>query len=196
MPMQKCQVILALVVVLALGLAPLGFAQLQTPSLAPHRTLGYFNPDTGLFEPVQAAAQDPDAPPIAATTGTLVYNFTITLKTPLPKNGILTCTGGGEVIETKYSTDEGGFGIAKLVSGDTYSCSVSLPYSWLLSTPSTDHILLSFKVQVNEALEITATNGTGTTFLVSAGRASAQTLASIPVPANGASTTETVSVTL
>jgi hypothetical protein len=194
--MKNQKVASPLLALLLLATAPFAFAQLATPALSSHRTLAYFNRDTGLFEPVQAAGQDPEAPPVTPTTGTLVYNFTITLKTPLPKGGILTCTGGGEVIETKYSTDEGGFGIAKLVSGDTYSCSVSLPYSWMLSTPTTDKILLSFKVQVNEALEITAANGTGTTFLVSAGRASAQTLPSIAVPANGATTTETVSLTL
>ena len=194
--MQKRNVILSFAVVL-LGLAPFASAQIESTALASHRVLGFFNSDTGLFEPFRVATQDSEVPPpVTPTTGTLAFNFTITLKSPLPKNGFITCTGGGSVIETKDSVDEGGFGIATLVSGDTYSCSVSMPYSWPLATPTTDKIILSFKVQINEAIQVGATNGTGTSLLITAGRASSQTLASIPVPANGATTTETVSVTL
>jgi len=71
-----------------------------------------------------------------------------------------------------------------------------MPYSWLLNTPASNKIIVSYKAQVNEGLQVTATNGTGTNVVVSAGRASSQTTASIPVPASGATTTENVSVTL
>jgi hypothetical protein len=194
--MRKKGVLLALAVVLILAFAPFGFAQLGTEALSPHRVLGYFNADTGLFEPLRPAAEDTDLPPVAATTGTLVYNFTITLKSALPKNGVITCSASGAVIETKFSADEAGFGIAKLVSGTTYSCNVSMPYSWLLATPTSDKIILSYKAQVNEGIEFTASNGTATSVVLSTGRASSQTTASIPVPASGATTTENVSVTL
>ena len=56
--MQKRNVFLALVVVLFLVRAPLGFAQFGTQALTPHRTLGYYNSDTGLFEPLRSATQD------------------------------------------------------------------------------------------------------------------------------------------
>lgn len=194
--MQKRNVFLALVVVLFLVREPSGFAQLGTPALTPHRTLGYYNSDTGQFEPLRSAAPDLTAAAVTATTGTLVYKFTITLKSPLPKNGIVICSAGGDVIETTYSADEQGFGIATLESGDTYTCSVSTPYSWQLHTPSTDKIILSYKAQTYEAIQVTAANGTGTTVITTAGRASSQTTAEIPVPADGATTTETVSVTL
>jgi len=192
--MQKRSVILAVAVFL--GFVPFSVGQLGSQAPSPHHILGYFNQDTGLFEPLRTAVQDTELPPVAATTGTLVFNFTITMKSAFPKNGIITCSAAGAVIETSYSTDEAGFGIAKLVSGTTYSCGVSMPYSWLLNTPATDKIILSYKAQVNEAVQITATNGTGTNVVVSAGRASSQTTASIAVPANGAITTKTVSVTL
>ena len=194
--MQKRNVILGLAAAVFLGFVPFSVAQLATQAPSPHHILGFFNQDTGLFEPLRTAAQDSELPPVAATTGTLVFNFTITVKSAIPKNGIITCSAAGAVIETSYSTDETGFGIAKLVSGTTYSCSVSMPYSWLLNTPTSDKIILSYKAQVNEAIQITATNGTGTNVLVTAGRASSQTTASIPVPANGATTTENVSLTL
>ena len=194
--MQKRNVLLALVIVLFLVAAPLGFAQLGTQALTPHRTLGYYNSDTGLFEPLHPATQDLAEATVTPTTGTLVYKFTITLKSPLPKNGLVICSAGGDVIETTYSADEQGFGIATLESGDTYACSVSMPYSWQLHSPTTDKIVLSYKAQTYEAIQLTAANGTGTTVITTAGRASSQTTAEIPVPANGATTTETVSVTL
>jgi hypothetical protein len=194
--MQKRHVFLALVVVLFLVRAPLGFAQLGRQALPPHRTLGYYNSDTGLFEPLRSATQDLAEPAVTPTAGTLVYKFTITLKSPLPKNALVICSAGGAVIEAGYSADEQGFGIATLESGDTYTCSVSMPYSWQLHTASTDKIVLSYKAETYEAIQVTAANGTGTTVTNTAGRASSQTIAEIPVPANGATTTETVSVTL
>jgi len=185
-----------ILVVLVLSFAPLASAQLADSPLSSRRTLGYYNPDTGLFEPLRPATQDLEAPAVAPTTGTLVFNFTITLKTALPKNGMLTCGAAGAVIETGYSADETGFGFAKVVSGNTYSCSVSMPYSWFLNSPGTDKIILSYKATVVEGIQVTATNGTAVTVVASSGRGSSQTIASIAVPANGAITTKVVTVTL
>jgi hypothetical protein len=56
--MQERNLFLALGVVLFLVCAPLGFAQLGTQALTPHRTLGYYNSDTGQFEPLRSAPQD------------------------------------------------------------------------------------------------------------------------------------------
>jgi len=117
--MQKRNVILAIVAAFALGFVPFSVAQLATEAPSPHHILGYFNQDTGLFEPLRTAAQESELPPVAATTGTLVFNFTITVKSAVAKNGIIACSAAGAVIETSYSTDELGFGIAKLVSGTT-----------------------------------------------------------------------------
>jgi hypothetical protein len=194
--MQKKSVVVSMALVLCLGLAPFGFAQLENPLSPSHRTLGYFNSDTGLFEPLHPGLQDPELLTATPTTGTLVFNFTITLKSTIPAHGIVLCNASGDVIETNFSAAEAGLGIAHLVSGNTYSCSVSMPYSWLLNTPSTDKIILAYKAQIFIGLQVTATNGTGTSVTGGASRASSQTTASIPVPANGATTTENVSVTL
>jgi len=193
--MQFRKVILS--VVFVVGMACFSFAQFEPLSPSSHRVLGYFNPDTGLFEPFRASGQDVEFPPLAApTTGTVVFNLTITLKTPLPKNGILACGAGASVIETTFSAAESGFAFAKLVSGNTYSCTVTIPYSWTLNSPSTDKIILSYKAQVTEGIQVTATNGTATVVVAGAGRGSSQTIPSVLVPANGATTTENVSVTL
>src|SRR5215470_11968018 len=70
--MQKKSVVVLLTFVLFLGLAPLASAQLENPLSSPHRTLGYFNSDTGLFEPLRPGLQDPESPATTPTTGTLV----------------------------------------------------------------------------------------------------------------------------
>ena len=145
--MQNRIAVVSLFIVLVLGLAPFGFAQLGTSALSTHRVLGYFNPDTGLLEPLPTAPQDPDAAQVTPTTGTLTFNITITLKTPLPTHGILACGAAGAVIETGYSADETGSALAHFVSGTTYSCSISMPYSWLLNTRTTDKIILSYKAE-------------------------------------------------
>jgi hypothetical protein len=194
--MQKQKLVFLLAAVMALAFTPCAFAQFGSQPLSSHRTLGYYNSDTGLFEPLRPAEQDTETPAVTPTTGTLVFNFTITLKSALPKNAILICTAGGEVIETHYATNEEGLGIAKLESGNTYSCSISMPYSWLLATPSSDKIILSYKAETYEALQVTAENGTGVSVTSTAGRVSSQSPASIAVPANGAITTENVSITL
>jgi len=193
--MKKQNVVLVLVVTLFVG-APLAFAQLGTPALTAHRILGYYNADTGLFEPARPSTPDLAEATVTPTTGTLVYKFTITLKSTLPKNALIICSAGGEVIESSYSANEAGLGIATPVSGDTYTCSVSMPYSWQLQKASTDKIILSYKAETYLALQVTAANGAGTTVQTTAGRVSSQSSAEIPVPANGATTTETVSITL
>ena len=194
--MQKQRVISVLVLVTVLGLASPAFAQIENPAFVPHRTPGYFNSDTGLFEPLHPMAQDEVSHSVTPTTGTLVFNFTITLKSTLPKNGIVLCGAGAEVSESTFSAVESGAGFASLVSGDTYSCTVTIPYSWLLSTPSSDKIALSYKAEIVVGIQISATNGTGNTVMGTSGRASSQTVSSIAVPVNGATTSETVSVTL
>lgn len=195
--MQTRNSILALAVVLLLRFAPRAFAQLETRPFSPHRTLGYFNPETGLFEPLHPMAQDSELPlSVTPTAGTPGFKFTITLKSTLSKNAILICSAQGAVIETGFSTTEDGLGIAKLESGNIYSCTVSMPYSWLLNTPSSDKIILSYKAETLEAVQVTAANGTAISVTSTAGRSSSQTIASTPVPASGATTTETVSLTL
>jgi hypothetical protein len=114
--MQKRNVFLALVIVPFLVHAP-AFAQLGTQALTPQRTLGYYNSETGLFEPLRSATQDLAETVVTPTTGTLVYKFTITLKSSLPKNALIICSAGGTVIETGFSADEQGFGIATLERG-------------------------------------------------------------------------------
>jgi hypothetical protein len=188
------RMILPLLVVLVFGLAPLGYGQFANHS--PHRTLGYYDPATGAFEPVHPA-MDLDAPPVAPTTGTLVLKLTLSVKSTIPKNAVIACSGNGSVFDSSgFSADEHGSGIAKLVSGTTYSCTVTLPYSWPLASASTDKISLSYSASIDYGYQVTATNGTAIVVEPVSARNTNQSFGSISVPVNGATTTENISATI
>ncbi len=192
--MQIRRMVFPLLVVFVLGLAPLSYGQFATHQPS-HRTLGYYDPATGAFEPLRPA-QDVDAA-VTATTGTLVYKLTITVKSTIPKNGVVGCTGEASVSDSSgNSYSEHGSGVAKLVSGTTYSCTVTLPYSWLLSSASSDKISRSYTANINYGYQLTATNGADSAVEPISARESDQSIPSISVPASGATTTEDISVTL
>jgi hypothetical protein len=192
MPIQR--MVLPLLVVLVLGLAPLSYGQFA-PHQPSHRILGYYNPATGAFEPLRPA-EDVDAA-VTATTGTLVFKLTITVKSTIPKNGVVGCSGEASVGDTSgRSYSEHGTGVGKLVSGTTYTCTVTLPYSWLLSAPASDKISLDYTANLNYGFQIAASNGADTAVEPLSARESDQGIPSISVPASGATTTEDISATL
>lgn len=187
---------LLFLVVLVVGLAPLAFGQFAPHSTLSHPELGFYDRETGAFTPLQPVAQDAEAlPPVAPTTGDFVFNITITLKSAIPKNGVIGCSAKANVNESSgFSSTESGFGLAT-GSGTTRTCSVTIPYSWLLTSASSDSVFLNYEAFIGEGVQINATNGTGNLVEIT-GRDSKQTLAPIKVPANGATTTETISMTL
>jgi|GEM_PF-578149 len=182
---------------LVLGLAPLAFGQFPTHARAPHRNPGNYDPTTGALVPL-AVTQDPDAPTLTPTTGTLVFNVTISAKTAIPKNGAITCFGVGFVSDagSGYQATEITTGTAKLVSGTTYNCSLMIPYSWLLASAGSDMIHLDAYATIGEGVQVTATNGTATVVVRASVRSTIQPTGAIKVPANGTTTTEAVALTL
>jgi len=54
-----------------------------------------------------------------------------------------------------------GHGIATQSSGKS-ACVATMPYSWVLATPTSDKVFLSYSVEMDYGLQVTATNGTGT----------------------------------
>ena len=187
--------ILALAV-LVIALAPLGFSQFA-PQQHPHRNLGYYDPATGSFTPIPPV-EDAEAPATTPTTGTLTFNFTLTVKSTIPKNAVIGCTSAASVFDSGsgITADETVSGVAKLVSGTTYSCSLVIHYSWVLTSPTTDKISLNHSASIEYGYQATATNGTGTIVVPVIDRSSAHSVASITVPANGATTTTAVAITL
>jgi hypothetical protein len=194
--MQTRKLILPLLVFLALTLAPLSYGQILTKSHPTHRALGYYDPETGAFQPLPSA--EADALPVTATTGTLVFKITINVKSVIPKNAVIGCNAGATVTDTSsgLSADEAGSAVATLSSGTTYICTVKMPYSWPLSSPASDKVFLSFSTSIDYGYQVTATNGTATLVQPVGGRETDHSLAPISVPLSGATTTETISATM
>ena len=81
-------------------------------------------------------------------------------------------------------------------TGGKWLCKASMPYSWALATATSDNVFLNNSVEIDYALQVTATNGTTTVALpISVDKVNAN-LSPILVPLNGAATTETVSATI
>jgi hypothetical protein len=170
------------VIVCALS-SQLSWSQEAKP-VSPAKALGYFDYSTGAFRPV-AQTEDFDSSSLAATspqTGTIVVNFNITIRSVIPATTPINC--GVEATVTEVSA--GGINIildgATVVAtrtGSTAKCTVTIPYSWMVSS--------SARLGLNYNLIAAKPAATG---LLS--RSSLGTIASIPVPANGATTTQTV----
>jgi hypothetical protein len=177
-----------------LAFMPLAFGQLASEARPAHRELGYYDPATGIFEPLRSLSDT--EPATAPTTGTLTFTFTINVKSAIPKNAVIGCEGDAIVSDPSLQVTERATGVANLTSGTTYTCTAVIHYSWLLSTASSDKITLSYNSSINYGYEVTASNGTGTVVTPIISRTSTQDITAISVPANGASTTEDVSITL
>jgi hypothetical protein len=152
----------------------------------------------GLAAPLWAQSADSLLPPVAATTGKLVFTFTITATSGVPKNGIVTCNATANVNEASSGQNifQKATGVATLNAAGKWICKAIMPYSWVLATPASDNVILAYDVEVDYGFEITASNGTGTVVVPLSTDKVNQNLGSISVPLNGSTTNETVSVTI
>ena len=148
--------------------------------------LGFLDPHTGAFRPVPAAIDDSeDAPAVTTFTGTVNLTITITLKT----TGLTNISCSEEITVTDGTTSPRFFIESNVVAatgtGTTRTCKLSIPYSWGLTTQSTDNMNTSY----------TVTGLTGTTGLPE--RTSSLSPVDVrKVPANGTITALTAAVTL
>lgn len=152
--------------------------------------LGHFDPQTRVFRPLPQPA-DGAAEPSALTTvtGTITITFTITIKSSGIKNPV--CLAIVDVADdigpNERTYTELGVLAAK-GSGSTWTCVVSVPYSWDLATHSADMMKTSYEITNIPFPLATATPPDRTTILIP--------LDQRTVPANGTTTTLTASVTL
>jgi hypothetical protein len=151
--------------------------------------LGYLDPKTGAFRPViQNSVQSEDAEIAAAltpTTGTLVFSFTITIKSANLVTPTILCTATASPIgdTSGISISESGT-VKATITGSTAKCTVNMAYSWPLANPTTDNVFLNY--------DINAEQGTAT----SESRLSTQSLPTIKVPVSGTTTTKTITATI
>ena len=146
---------------------------------------GYLDPQTGAFHPAASPATANNEELLAATTpttGKLIFNFTISVQSALASTVGIACEASAQLVEvtTQHIILENAT-VAATRTGTTAKCTVTIPYSWVLVTPKTDMVTLSY----------TLSAPTATPALPS--RLSSQTVAVITVPLTGTTTTETVS---
>ena len=125
----------------------------------------------------------------STVTGKLVFTTTITLSSTFPAADVIACSAQALVLDTGSGNDIiESTEVAATKSGSTATCTVTIPYSWNLLTPTADFVNLTFSVRVP------ATPATAAATLPN--RTNTQTLGRIPIPASGTTTTETVKVTI
>jgi hypothetical protein len=150
----------------------------------------------GVSAPAFAQYAENAVPAVAASTGKFVFTFSVTVTSTVPKNGVVVCTAFASVSEsTGQNIQQTAVGIATPSAGKA-TCTATMPYSWALASPSSDKVILSYKVELVYAYQVTASNGTSTDVQLVSGDKVNQNLASIPVPLNGSTTNENVSATI
>jgi hypothetical protein len=180
------------------GSVPLA-AQLSQTN-AHKQILGYQDPETGAFKPLQREV--PDLATTPATTGTVELILTISLKTAVPTGGKVIC--GASLTATSLNLTTGTYGdwseqayTTATVSGSTATCTVNVPYSWVLPTASTlvtNSVTENYEVAILNGATATAVNTYISTGLV---RYSSGSFYSGKVPATSTTPTKyAVNVTL
>lgn len=155
----------------------------------PRGIRGYLDPQTGVFHALPAVQADDDAERVVTTVGgKFVVNFTITVDSTIASTTKIGCNVEATLADsTNFITESAGTAVTR-GSATTVACSVTIPYSWKLSTATTDEVSLTYT--------ITSPTEISTATLEYPLRISTQSIATIKVPANGATTTEAVAATI
>lgn len=182
--MKPAKVLLALACGLGMTLASVAQnAETRKP------VFGYQDPKTGMFHPLDRTPLSAEAAAaITPTTGTVVFTVTIQVSSAIPTTAPITCALNGGVNDP--STGFWTFNFSKTatrVSTTSASCTLTMPYSVDLGTPSTDTLSLDLSVGVSFG-----TFGTAG-FYEEFNTMPALTM---HVPANGTHTTKTITTTI
>jgi hypothetical protein len=152
--------------------------------------LGFLDPKTGAFRPVpQNQDVDEAAPAVTRTTGKFVFNFNITIRSTNLGSDTIACYATVNVADNvtgSYTVFLDEASVSATVTGSTAKCTVSIPYSWPLVTPTSDSVSMSWYINANGPA---STGGQPS-------RISQESLPSIKVPLNGATTTNNIAATI
>jgi hypothetical protein len=82
-----------------------------------------------------------------------VFNFTITIKSTNLGSDTIVCQADASVVDTvSFVTLTESASVKATVSEATAKCTVTIPYSWALKSPSTDSVSLSIFVRPSDLL--------------------------------------------
>jgi len=126
-------------------------------------------------------------PATTPTTGKLVINIKIDVNPGLPAANKINC-GADAITGDEGNADifENDGAVLATRSGSTATCKITLPYGWFLASASKDEV----------GIGITVESTTGTEGSVPFTDAIGSTSITIPVPANGATTTENITLSI
>jgi hypothetical protein len=146
---------------------------------------GFLDAKSGAFvtSAVPTVAPNLDAMVLATFGGTMSLKYVITLKSAIPADWKIHCMQIVTVVDTGGLTFQNSKTALATRNGNTASCLVNINYSWLLTgTEGSVHTMYSVQAEGTPAVvEDIMANGN---------------LSVIGVPANGATTSRTVNVTL
>ena len=177
-------------------LAATSAAQAQSDAATPHkRIFGYQDAVDGTFHSLAKAVPDATTTP---TTGTVELTLTITIKSTFPTGTTRTilCSSNLDESTLVATTDaitvhtEAAYSYAT-VSGTTATCTVNIPYSWLLPAASATNVTSFDGSYTIEVINSTTTAGPPVLRL-----SGADFLTLTAVPATGTITKVAVSATI
>lgn len=146
---------------------------------------GYLDPRTGTFRPMPTVTDSEDlAAPVTPTTGKIVLTLTVTLVSTFPSTEAFSCGLNATTSDTSGLTFIDSEQIAATKSGSTLTCTITLNYSWALTTPTVDRMIVDY----------TITGAVGTTGLPT--RLAEHGVAVMTVPATGKTTPFTLSTAI
>jgi hypothetical protein len=109
--------------------------------------------------------------PVVSSSTNASNQTWIAVKSTIPTSDVIACFGLASTFDSSGRTMEESAGVAATRGASTAACTVTIPYSWPLASPSTDMVNLSFTINAPVA---------GTSGLPN--RMSTQTFATIHCP--------------
>ncbi|HEV2269728.1 MAG TPA: hypothetical protein VGR92_09725 [Steroidobacteraceae bacterium] len=110
--------------------------------------IGYLDPHTGGFLPLVTTTESPDSAAASTEiTGELKITGTVTIASPsITSTTPIECSATALIVSDPNGpiTEEASSAASR--SGSTATCTVLIPYEWLLAAPTTDKVSLSVSV--------------------------------------------------
>jgi hypothetical protein len=143
----------------------------------------------GAWNPIADTVKTAGAATLTTVTGTFKVVISIKVVSVIPTDDLILCKVTASVSGADSNTTEA-YQVAATRSTGAATCTVTIPYSWELESPTTDTVNLAYDITNSEAalLEVTTPPVRETIQNI--------TKPPISIPANGTVTTKDVSVTM